>query len=68
MVPSGRVELPRPYGQRILSPVRLPIPPRWQIRERNVVSQTYKQYSKIILFVNTFLVPMVRFELTLYGI
>jgi hypothetical protein len=27
MVPGGGLEPPRPYGQRILSPLRLPIPP-----------------------------------------
>ena len=28
MVPSGRIELPRPYEQQILSLPRLPIPPQ----------------------------------------
>jgi hypothetical protein len=27
LVPGGGLEPPRPYGQRILSPLRLPIPP-----------------------------------------
>lgn len=30
MVPMGRLELPRPCDQRILSPQRLPIPPHGQ--------------------------------------
>jgi len=28
VVPLGRLELPRPFGQRILNPPRLPVPPR----------------------------------------
>ena len=31
MVRAAGLEPARPNGQRILSPVRLPIPPRWQI-------------------------------------
>ena len=31
MVPSGRIELPRPYEQQILSLSRLPIPPQGHI-------------------------------------
>lgn len=33
MVPSGRIELPRPYEQQILSLPRLPIPPQGHIRQ-----------------------------------
>ncbi len=32
MVPEARVELARPKGQRILSPLRLPVPPLGQIK------------------------------------
>lgn len=34
-MPGGGLEPPRPYGQRILSPLRLPIPPPGlQVQER----------------------------------
>ena len=36
LVPGGGVEPPRPEGRRILSPLRLPVPPsrlRWQVTE-----------------------------------
>src|SRR5262249_35421281 len=32
LVPGGRLELPRPCGQRILSPPRLPVPPSRRTR------------------------------------
>jgi hypothetical protein len=36
LVPGGGVEPPRPEGRRILSPLRLPVPPsrlRWRLSE-----------------------------------
>ncbi len=36
LVPGGGVEPPRPEGRRILSPLRLPVPPSrqvWQVTE-----------------------------------
>lgn len=32
---AGGLEPPRPYGQRILSPLRLPIPPCSRVRQDN---------------------------------
>ena len=46
MVPGGGLEPPRPYGQRILSPLRLPIPPPGlQVWER--AGRKYGQLPKL---------------------
>src|SRR5215813_11517947 len=41
MVPGGGVEPPRPEGRRILSPLRLPVPPS-RHGKKFIVSQTYR--------------------------
>lgn len=51
MVPSGRLELPRPYEQQILSLPRLPIPPQGP----TLRVDTSMIYCESMLLVNIYL-------------